>query len=99
MLRIFHNRCVRSVFRVTATECYNFRISNEELVTRLNLRKIDDYITKRQLRWSCCQNGLPSTFGENVVFVGMYGRFLYKSLTKAGVDVKNGYALALDKSK
>ena len=52
MLRVFHNRCVRSMCRVIATECYNFRISNEELLRRLNLRKIDDYITKRQLRWA-----------------------------------------------
>ena len=28
-----------------------------------------------------------------------YGRGLYKLLTKAGVDVKNWHALALDKSK
>ena len=27
-----------------------------------------------------------------------YGRGLYKTLTKAGVDVKNWHALALDKS-
>ena len=65
MLRIFHNRCVRSMCRVTVTECcvrsmcrvtvtecYNFRISNEELLRRLDLRKVDDYITKRQLRWA-----------------------------------------------
>ena len=42
MLHIFRNRCVRSVCRVTVTECYNFGISNEELLLRLNLRKIDD---------------------------------------------------------
>ena len=29
----------------------HFRISNEELLRRLNLRTIDDYVTKRQLRW------------------------------------------------
>ena len=28
----------------------------------------------------------------------MYGRDLYKSLIKAGVDVKNSHALVLDKS-
>ena len=36
----------------SVSECYNFRISNEELLSRLNLRKIDDYITKRQLCWA-----------------------------------------------
>ena len=38
--------------KVTLTECYKFRISNEGLLRRLNLRKIDDYITKRHLRWA-----------------------------------------------
>ena len=48
MLHIFHNRCVRSIGRVTVTECYSFRIKNEELLRRLNFKKIDDYVTKRQ---------------------------------------------------
>ena len=52
MLRMFHNRCVRSMFRVTLSQCYSFRISNEELFRCLNLRAIDDYVTKRQLRWA-----------------------------------------------
>ena len=34
-----------------SAECYNFKTSNKELLRRLNLRKIDDYIIKRQLRW------------------------------------------------
>ena len=38
--------------KVTITECYKFRISNEGLLRRLNLRKIDDYIAKRHLRWA-----------------------------------------------
>lgn len=37
--------------RNSLTQCYNFRISNEELLRRLNLRTIDDYVTKKQLRW------------------------------------------------
>ena len=37
--------------RVTVTECYNFRTSNEGLLRRVHLRKIDDYATKTQLRW------------------------------------------------
>ena len=37
--------------RVTVTKCYNFRFSNNELLRRLNLRKINEHITKRQLRW------------------------------------------------
>ena len=52
MFCIFHNRCVRSMSRVTVTKCYNFRFSNNELLRRLNLRKINEHITKRQLRWA-----------------------------------------------
>ena len=47
MLGIFPNCCVRSMCRVAVTKCYNFTIINEELLTRLNLREIDDYISKR----------------------------------------------------
>ena len=101
-LRIFDNRCVRSMCRVTITECYNFRISNEGILRRLNLRKIDDYITKRQLRWSAHVarmdfDRLPrkrlSSWACTKCPIGApeftYGRGLYKSLTKTGVDVKN----------
>ena len=42
MLHLFHSRCVRSMCSVTVTDCCNFRISNEELLRRLNLRKIDN---------------------------------------------------------
>ena len=39
------------MYRVTVTECFNSIISNERLFRRVNLRKIDYYATKRQLRW------------------------------------------------
>ena len=112
MLRIFHNRCVRSICRVTVTGCYDIRISNEELLRRLNLRKIDDYITERQLRWAghvvrMNFDRLPRKMLSSWVCTKhpidapefIYGRGFYKSLTKAGVDVKNWHALALNKSK
>ena len=107
MLRIFHNRCVRSMCRVAATDCYNFRISNEELLRRLNLRKIDDYITKRQLRWvghvaRMDFDRLPRKMLSLWVSIKRpigapeftYGRGLYKLLAKASVDVKNWHGLA-----
>ena len=64
-LRIFDNRCFRSIWRVTVTECNNFRISNEELL--ICLRKIDGYATVRlviqleeisiEFREKCCLRG------------------------------------------
>ena len=111
MLRIFHNLFARSKCRATVTECYNFRISNEELLRRLNLREIYYYITKTQLpgaghiagrdfdrvREKCCLRGYVINTPGAPEFT--FGHGLYKSLTKAGVDVKNCHALALDKSK
>ena len=112
MLRIFHNRCVRSMCRVTVTECYNLRISNEEILRRLNSRKIDDYITKRQLRWAGHvarmelnrhQRKMLSSWVCNKCPIGApefaYGHGLYKSLTKAGVDVKNWHEITLEMEK
>ena len=52
VLRIFQYRCVRSICRVTLSQCLNIRISNGELLRRLNLRTIGDYVTKRQLHWA-----------------------------------------------
>ena len=78
MLRTFHNRCVRSMCKVTVAECYNFRISNEKLLRRLNFKKINDYITKRQLRWA--GHGFRSTSEKNVIFVGFYALTPFLSL-------------------
>ena len=98
------------MWRVTATNCYNVRIRNEELLRRLNLRKIDDYIIKRQLGWvghvaRMDFDWLPRKMLSSLVCtkhpIGApeftYGRGLYKLLNKAGADIKNWHALALDK--
>ena len=50
MLRIFQHQYVRIMSRVTLAQSHNFRISNEELQRSLNLRTINDYVTKNQLR-------------------------------------------------
>ena len=112
MLRIFHHRCVRSVCRVTLTQCYNFRITNGELLRRLNLRTIDDYVTKRQLRWAghvarIDFDRLPRKMLPPRVctkhLVGApeytYGRDLFKSLKKAGSNLNIWRELAHNKTK
>ena len=107
----FHNLFARSKCRATVTECYKFRISNEELLRRLNLKEIYYYSTKTQLRGAghiagrdfdrvrekCCLRGHVINTPGAPEFT--FGHGLYKSLTKAGVNVKNCHALALDKSK
>ena len=112
LLHIFYKCCVRSMCRVTVAECYNFRISDDELLRRSNLRKTDDYVTKRQLR--CVGHvtrmdfdQLPRKMLSSWVCIKLpigapeltYSRGLYKSLRKAAVNVRNWHALALDKSK
>lgn len=110
ILRIFHPRCVRAMYRVTLRDCYKNHISPDQLLNRLNLRPIDTYVTKRQLRWAghvarMDLHRLPrrmlSSWMPSKRPVGApeftYGRGLYKSLKKAGVDVNVWHEVALDR--
>ena len=112
LLRIFHNRCIRSMCRVTLKQCFKFRISNEQLQCRLNLRSIDIYITKKQLRWASPVDRMDferiprkmlSSWVCNKRPIGVpeftYGRGLVKLLKRAKFDLSNWHVLAQDKSK
>ena len=76
--------------RVTLAQSHNFRISNEELQRSLNLRTINDYVTKNQLRRTRNLVGVPEY---------TYGLFSFNSLKKAGINLNNWYELAHDKTK
>ena len=89
----------KSICRVTLTQCSNFRRSNEKLLRHLNLRTIDDYVTKRQQRWAGHvvrmdfdrpPRKILSSWKCTERSVGalehIYGRGLFKSLKKAGIN-------------
>ena len=112
MLRIFQHRYLRIMCRVTLAQSHNFRINNEELQRSLNLRTINDYVTKNQLRRT--SHGALISFDrlfkkilssqrctKNLVGVPeyTYGLFSFNSLKKAGINLNNWYELAHDKTK
>lgn len=112
MLRIFHNRCLRAMCRVTLRDCFERHISTDQLLDRMSLRSIDTYVTRRQLRWAGHVARMDFTrFPRKMLSswvpskrpVGApeytYGRGLYKALKKAGIDKSSWFDLAIDKSE
>jgi hypothetical protein len=51
-LRSFHNRCARTMCRVTMAHTIRCRIRTATLLERLGLRPIDEYYNNRILRWA-----------------------------------------------
>ena len=51
-LRVFHAQCVRVMSRVTRKHTWTHHISTHTLSQELGLDLIDDYVTRRQLRWA-----------------------------------------------
>ena len=50
-LRVFHNQCVRTMYRVTRKNTWKHMITNDSLRQRMNLHAIEFYIYGRQLCW------------------------------------------------
>ena len=50
-LRNFHHACIRSMCRINRSQVFAFRISTDQLLERLSLKRIDYYISRRQLSW------------------------------------------------
>ena len=51
-LRSFHNRCVRTMCRVTIAHTIRCKIRTESLLKRLGIMSIDEYYHHRLLRWA-----------------------------------------------
>ena len=109
-LRVFHARCVRAMCRVTRLHTRMHRITTTELLQRLNLSTIDQYITRRQLRWlghvaRMEKERLPRKFLTSWVrnkrprgapqFT--YGRGVMKALKKAEIKKDSWYDIAQDR--
>ena len=51
-LRSFHNRCVRSMCRITMAHTMKHRIASKSLFERLGVGSFDSYYNRRLLRWA-----------------------------------------------
>jgi hypothetical protein len=51
-LRSFHNRCVRSMCRITMAHTMKHRITTKSLFDRLGVGSFDSYYNRRLLRWA-----------------------------------------------
>ena len=110
MLRVFHNRCVRTMCNVTMKEVFEKRITTNELLERLGLISIESYVYRRQLRWAghisrMSFDRLPrkmlSCWVKNRRPVGApeftYGRGLYKALRNSNIDIDTWFEIAFDR--
>ena len=103
--------CIRAMCRVNLPQTYIYRISTENLLERLSLNKIDEYITLRQLSWlghvaRMSFDRLPRKLLSSWVnhrrpkgspeFT--YGRGIYKALRKVNVGVNKWFDMALDRN-
>ena len=109
-LRVFHARCVRAMCRVTRLHTRMHRITTTELLQRLNLSTIDQYITRRQLRWlghvarmekERLPRKLLTSWVRNKRPRGApqftYGRGVMKALKKAEIKKDSWYDIAQDR--
>ena len=109
-IRSFHHRCVRSMCRVSRYHTRIHRIRTIDLLKRLSISSIDTYICKQQLRWAGHVIRMPWTrLPRKMISCWVrskrprgaprytYGRSLYKTLKKAGIDVNQWHVLAGDK--
>jgi hypothetical protein len=60
-LRVFYNRCIRSMCKVTMKQVFVHRISTAELLERLGIRSLDYYYNTRLLRWAGHVARMPMT--------------------------------------
>ena len=110
-LRVFHHSCLRVMNRITRLQTWENRISNQDLLYRMNLLEIDTYIVKRQLQWAghvsrMDFDRLPrkmlSCWVRNKRPIGCprftYGRGLSKALKKANIDVSVWSDLASERN-
>ena len=109
-LRTFHARCVRAMCRVNRWHTRIHRISNDDLLSRLDLKSIDSYVTRRQMQWAGHLARMPYERLPRKMMTSWapskrpsgcpsytYGRGLFKSLKKANVARENWYQLAQDR--
>ena len=97
-LNCFHNRCIRSMCRVTKRQTWLHKIDSDTLRRRLKLEKMEYYISLRKLRWAGHLARMPMTRLPRQFLTSWvnhprphgrpqytYGHSLNKSLKRAGI--------------
>jgi hypothetical protein len=109
-LRCFHAQCLRAMCRVTRKHTWDHHISTQELGQRLGVESIDRYLGGRQLRWLGHVSRMPydrlprrmlSSWVPTRRPAGCpemtYGRTMYKTMAKFGIDRSTWPELAADR--
>jgi hypothetical protein len=111
-LKSFHNRCIRSMCRVTQWHHQQFHLRLDVLEGRLKILPLEEYLARRRLRWAGClvrmdfnrriPRKLLSSWIPNKRPVGRpqtaYGHGLKKDIENAGVDFGSWFTLAADEN-
>ena len=97
-LRVFFNRCVRSMCRVTMRQVQRYRITTASLLKRLKISSFDEYYNCRLLRWAGHVARMPMTRTPRRLLTGWVdnprplgapqmtvGRTIKKALKKKGL--------------
>lgn len=98
-LRVFHNRCVRTLCRVKMRQVRRHRIKQDTLNARVGLQSLDYYYSTRLLRWAGHVSRMPwhrtprkllTSWVRHKRPVGApsmtFGRTLNKALKSAGIS-------------
>ena len=109
-LRRFHNRCARSMCRITMWHTREYNITTAAVLKVLGLRNIETYVCRRQLQWAghvarmgmerlprrflTAWCGRPRPQGRPEM---TFGATLEAALRFAGVEVDNWMELAQDR--
>jgi hypothetical protein len=111
-LRVFYNRCVRSMCKVNMKQVRFHRISTKSLLERLCVRSLEYYYTTRLLRWTGHVARMPMTRTPRRLITSWVrharpvgapqmtiGRTINKALTRRGIstDFETWRALAQDR--
>jgi hypothetical protein len=109
-LQIFHNRCVRAMCRVSMWHVREYRITQVNLESRLQLEPFKFYLARRRLRWAGHVSRMPMTRLPRMLLSSWvdnkrpqqrpqfnYGHGLGRDLRNAGVNIDNWASLASDR--
>ena len=112
MLRKFHHQCVRAMCHVSRFRLWKDHITMIELMNEVDVKDIDSYLCKQQLRWVGHVIRMPWERLPRKMLscwvrskrprgcpIFTYGRSIFKSLKHAGVDKNEWHEMAVDRVK